>query len=146
MRTLVVSSMALASALALSVPAHAQDAVAVPADTHVVGTPAGDVVITAPDGYSMIDFQTVTAEQLTGSRLYDVTGADVGEIVDIVIGADNNVTGIITDIGGFLGMGEHRVMLSPDEVEVYTDADGTAMTYVRLSDEALKALPAYEAP
>lgn len=146
MRKLVVSSMALASALAFTSPAFAQDAVAVPADAVAVDTPAGDVVITAPEGYSMIDFQTVTAGQLTGSRLYDSHGDDVGEIADIVIGGDNTVTGLIADIGGFLGIGEHRVLLNTDQLEVYTNADGEPMTYARLTDEALKALPAYEAP
>ena len=143
MRKLLVSSIALSAAMMLSTQAFAQDATA-GGQTAVVETPAATVVITAPEGYSILGFDTVTAEQLTGARVYDAEGHDVAEIADIVLGAENAVSGVVTDVGGFLGIGEHRVLLNPDQVQIYTNADGDTRAYVTLTKDELKALPAYE--
>ncbi|MDQ2065484.1 PRC-barrel domain-containing protein [Xinfangfangia sp. CPCC 101601] len=164
MRKYTVSAIALTGVMALGLPAFAQEATPAPAAPAVEATEApvtteapattapaataGDpaVTIVAPEGYSMADFATVTADQLKGVNLYDAEGNDVAEIADVVIGADNKVTGIITDVGGFLGMGEHRVSLNPDQVHIYKNTDGDMRAYVPMTKDALKALPAYVAP
>lgn len=110
-----------------------------------MGTPA-DVVITVPEGYALTEVATMTADQLKGVDIYDPSDTKIAEVADVVIGADNAVTGIVTDVGGFLGMGEHRVSLAPDKVTVYKNADGDMRAYVSMSKDELKALPAYEAP
>ena len=137
MRKQLVSAIALGTVLLAAPPLMAQDAA-------VIETPAATVVVTVPEGYTILGFDTVTAEQLTGARLYDAAGNDVGEIADIVLGADNTVTGLVADIGGFMGLGEHRVLLSSGEVEIYTDGAAETRAYVTLTEEALKALPVYE--
>lgn len=110
-----------------------------------MGTPAG-VVITVPEGYALTEVATMTADQLKGVDIHDPSDTKIAEIADVVIGADNAVTGVVTDVGGFLGMGEHRVSLAPDKVTVYKNADGDMRAYVSMSKDELKALPAYEAP
>lgn len=144
MRKQIVSSIAVSAAMLMATPLMAQDTPV--GDTAVIDTPAATVVVTVPEGYTILGFDSVTADQLTGARLYDADGDDVGEIADIVIGADNKVTGIVTDVGGFLGMGEHRVLLGAEQVEIYTDGADETRAYVTLTDDQLKALPAYEAP
>lgn len=149
MRNLLVSSIAMSAALFVAVPVMAQDTapagdVAPVGDVAVVETPAATVVVTVPEGYTILGFDTVTTEQLTGARLYDAEGNDVAEIADIVLDGENKVSGIVTDVGGFLGMGEHRVLLSPEQVEIYTNTDGETRAYVTLTNDELEALPAYE--
>lgn len=109
-------------------------------------TPAPEVKIEVPEGYVVTEMTDVTAEQLRGVRLYDSANRDVGEITDIEIGPEGQVAKIITDVGGFLEMGEHRIGLTPDQVEVYKDSAGAMRAYVTLSKDELKALPTYMPP
>lgn len=133
-----ITSIALAGGLALASPLAAQMAPA--------AAPAAHAAVVAPEGYSPADFATVTADQLKGVSIYDAEGKDVATVADLVIGADNKVTGLVTDVGGFLGMGEHRISLAPDQVHMYKHSDGTLRGYVTLTKDALKAIPAYKAP
>lgn len=104
------------------------------------------VVVVAPEGYVLTELGTVTAEQLKGVNIYDAEDASVAEIADLEIGGDNMVTGVITDVGGFLGMGKHRILLSADQISIYKNADDDLRAYVSLSKDQLKELPEYEAP
>lgn len=110
-----------------------------------VGTPA-DIVVSVPEGYVLTEVASMTAEQLKGVDIHDPSDKKIAEIADVVIGSDNAVTGIVTDVGGFLGMGEHRVSLSPEQVSIYKNGDDALRAYVSMSKDELKALPAYEAP
>lgn len=107
---------------------------------------APDVVIVVPDGYLLTELVSVTADELKGVDIFDPEGNKIAEIADVAIGADDKVTGIITDVGGFLGMGEHRVSLSPSQVAVYKNPDNDLRAYVSMSKDELKALPTYVAP
>lgn len=105
-----------------------------------------DIVIVGPDGYTLTETGAVTADQLKGVDIYDPTDNKIAEIADVVIGSDEAVTGIVTDVGGFLGMGEHRISLAPDQVSIYKDANDNLRAYVTMTKDELKALPKYEEP
>ncbi|MFB9222676.1 PRC-barrel domain-containing protein [Paracoccus cavernae] len=123
---------------------------ATPAPVATDAAPVADapveIVIPVPEGYTLTEVGTMTADQLKGVDIYDPSDAKIAEIADVVIGSDNAVTGIVTDVGGFLGLGEHRVSLSPDQVTVYKNADNDLRAYVSMTKDELKALPAYEMP
>lgn len=123
-------------------------AVVVPADAPVVAGAAAapEVVITVPEGYVLTELTTVTGDELKGVDIYDPSGAKIAEIADIQIGPDSKVNGIITDVGGFLGLGEHRVLLSPDQIKIYKNTDNDIRAYVSMTKDELKALPKYVAP
>ncbi len=107
---------------------------------------AGETVIAVPEGYVFTELATVTADTLKGVDVYDPTDSKIAEIADVVIGPDSKVTGVVTDVGGFLGLGEHRVQLSPEQIKVYKNADNDLHAYVSMTKDELKALPKYEAP
>lgn len=104
------------------------------------------IVVEVPEGYILTEPASVTADELKGVDIYDPTGNKIAEIADVAIGGDSKVTGIITDVGGFLGLGEHRISLAPDQVAVYKNADNDLRAYVSLTKDELKAMPKYEAP
>lgn len=108
--------------------------------------PAAPVaVVGLPDGYVYVESAKVTGDELKGIHLYDLAGDKIGKVEDIVIGADNKVTGVLVDVGGFLGLGAHKVDLTPDQLQVYKDAEGKDMrAYTPLTKDALKALPEYK--
>lgn len=91
-----------------------------------------------------VDFSARTAEQWTGTRVYDPAGKDIGEVSGVATDG-NTINAFIVDVGGFLGIGEHRVALSKDMLTVVADADGSGThVQVNATEDQLKALPKYE--
>lgn len=84
----------------------------------------------------------VRADQVIGSKLYDSQGKEVGEIEDLVINRDDEVTYAIVDVGGFLGMGERQVALPFDQLAA-RDGD-TLMMSESMDEDALRGMRVYE--
>ncbi len=102
------------------------------------------------------------ASNLIGMRIYNVDvdmdpmtevadGAeteweDIGEINDIIVTADGNVSAVILGIGGFLGIGERDVSVPMAAINVVQE-EGDSDDYflvVKTSREMLEAAPAFE--
>ena len=133
--TLFAAAM-LASGPAMLTSAFAQTADAPAAPAAVVGL---------PDGYVYVESTKITGDELKGIHLYDLAGDKIAKVEDIVIGPDAKVAGVLVDVGGFLGLGAHKVELKPDQLQVYKDAEGKDMrAYTPLTKDELKALPEYK--
>lgn len=100
---------------------------------------------TADAEYETVDRSTLTAENLIGTRVYGAGDADLGEIGDIVMGADNMIEAYIVDVGGFLGMGEKAVAIDAAKINVLKAADGKMVLRTPYSEEQLKAQATYTA-
>jgi sporulation protein YlmC with PRC-barrel domain len=85
----------------------------------------------------------LSAEILMDAEVYGAAGDGIGEIEDVLIDADGQVTGITVEVGGFLGMGERTVELSPEQFTV-TQNDDDVRVDVSLTEDQLKDLPEYE--
>lgn len=80
---------------------------------------------------------------------------NIGNIGDVVMTKDGEIRGVIVDVGGFLGMFAHTVMVSIDDLYFVADdtapADGTAsdvrdfFVVATMSREQLEALPEWDA-
>lgn len=84
----------------------------------------------------------MTADQLIGRDVVDATGASVGEVNDLMLGADGKMTSIMIDVGGFLGIGTRTVALDAASLTAQAGDDGDLVT--AMSKEQIEALPAYE--
>ena len=69
------------------------------------------------------------ASKLDGVNIYNNANEKIGEISDVLIDHNGKAMAIVVDVGGFLGMGEHRVALKFEDVK-FSDAprSGTAAT------------------
>jgi sporulation protein YlmC with PRC-barrel domain len=116
--------------------------------TPEVTAPAdGSMTFLVPEGYTAVsDWTAITAEQLIGAELYAADGSEIGDIADIVLDGDGKVTGIVADVGGFLGMGVHTVSLDSTQVTIYSNAEADVIASTSLQEDALKALPEYVPP
>jgi sporulation protein YlmC with PRC-barrel domain len=91
------------------------------------------------------------AAGMSGLRASEIIGADVntpdgtriGEISEVIVKSDGSVNGVIVDVGGFLGIGEHPVLLSWSDLHFAGNADAVAAS-TSLSKEQLTGLPAYK--
>ncbi|NYS26545.1 PRC-barrel domain-containing protein [Rhodobacteraceae bacterium 2376] len=97
------------------------------------------------DNYQMLEGDERTADRLIGADVYDAEGENIGNVDDLVIGDDNAIQGILVDVGGFLGMGAHTVMLSIDEAQIgWSDEDGDVRVQVPMTGDALEDMPEHE--
>ncbi len=74
-----------------------------------------------------------TAPAPTGTEAATADAATTGEISHAIV-----------DVGGFLGMGEHRVALPVADLEIYKNGNETRV-YLPWTEDQLRTLPAYVA-
>lgn len=96
------------------------------------------------EGYSEPKSAELTSENLTGATVYSANDENIGEVNKLVLNSDGSVKALVLDIGGFLGMGEHRVAVGLDQVKIIRNEKGDDVrVYVDSNKEALQALPTY---
>ncbi len=88
---------------------------------------------TFPAGYS--------AEDFLDRDIVNAQGEELGEVVDLIVDQNNEVSMVVADIGGFLGLGESRVAIDIDDI---TLAEGSGGLVVSMDQSELEALPTYE--
>jgi hypothetical protein len=113
---------AAAFAAAIALPALAQD---IKSPTMAGTMLTAETAITAQE-----------AEAWVGKPVYSSDGKKLGEVATILRTADNKITELRADIGGFLGMGEHRIALPATQFALQNDR-----VVLGVSAEAAKQLP-----
>lgn len=99
-------------------------------DGTLLGTP-----IRNPDG-------SVNASQLVGLDIQDHEGDTIGEVGEVIIGSAGKLEGVLVDVGGFLGMGTHHVLLNWKDIKLDGKGDDVK-AMVNTTKENLKSLPEY---
>lgn len=120
----------------------------------MMGTAAIDSAVYAPTDF--------LASNLIGMRIYNVEaeldltagvmdGAetewdDIGEINDIVVTADGNISSVILGVGGFLGIGERDVAVAMGAITIVEEEGDSNDRFlvVKTSKEQLEQLPEFD--
>ena len=96
--------------------------------------------------FSTVSKDEMFSSKLKGLNVYNQKDESVGEITDLAI-KGNSVDALILSVGGFLGMGEHYVAVSPGSVDVKRDAKNDKwVATMNTTKEALKAAPEFKYP
>lgn len=104
-----------------------------PAATDTTAAPMDSTMAAAP-----------TAEDLTGADVHDMSGTAIGNISDIMLDGDR-VTGAVIDVGGFLGIGSHRVVVPVTDLTVVRNAENAVVRVeTSLTRAQLEAMPKHE--
>ncbi|WP_414476020.1 PRC-barrel domain-containing protein [Microvirga sp. M2] len=82
------------------------------------------------------------SSRLVGTTVYNNQNESVGEIEDLVIENGKTITGVVVSAGGFLGMGEHYVLIEPSSI-VLSQKDGSMKAFINTTKETLKGAPAF---
>ncbi|WP_102830416.1 PRC-barrel domain-containing protein [Bartonella bovis] len=82
------------------------------------------------------------ASNLIGVNIYNIENEEIGEVKDIIL-RQNKIDGIVVSIGGFFGMGEHYVAISPEKLQMKRD-DGKWKLMVNVTKNALKEAPKFK--
>jgi hypothetical protein len=98
---------------------------------------------TAPVGMAPTASKTVSADELKRVR---ENSQSVGEINDLVIGADGKVKNAVVDVGGFLGMGERSVAIAWADLSFIRTSEGDTIAYISKEKAELEKMPEYTKP
>jgi sporulation protein YlmC with PRC-barrel domain len=96
--------------------------------------------------FSTVSKDEMFSSKLKGLNVYNQKDETVGEITDIAI-KNNQIDALILSVGGFLGVGEHYVAVSPASVSIRHDAKNDKwLASMNTTKEALKAAPEFKYP
>jgi hypothetical protein len=112
-------------------------------------TPAATPEQAAPPAAATADSQFITTQsaqqQLAsawiGKSVYNTSDENLGDINDMLIGANGQIEGVVLGVGGFLGLGQKNVAVPFDAVTANTDADGRVKLTANLTKDQLDAAP-----
>jgi len=96
--------------------------------------------------FSAVSKDEMFSSKLKGLNVYNQKDESIGEITDIAI-KNHQIDALILSVGGFLGMGEHYVAVSPSSVNIRHDAKNDKwLASMNTTKEALKAAPEFKYP
>ena len=122
-----------ASVALLAGPAFAQD-------SKTTGTAPAEAK------FSTVSKDEMFSSKLKGLNVYNQKDESIGEITDLAI-KNHEVDALILSVGGFLGMGEHYVAVSPASVNVRHDPKNDKwLASMNTTKDALKAAPEFKYP
>lgn len=132
---IVASILAAAAAVVIALPALAQEP---KAETAAVELPANTFLnVQAEEQY-------LAKDVFIGAKIHNSDGKIIGDIEDIVLNDWNRVVGVVMGTGGFLGVAEKRVGVELGALS-FPEKDGkTVVTLAGVTQEMLKAVPAFE--
>lgn len=99
------------------------------------------------------------ASKLVGLDVYNAGNQKVGDIDEVLIGHDGKVAGFVVGVGGFLGMGEHDVLIAMDGIRFVNEpvkSSGSSNTagdrhkwypdhaVINATKDQLKAMPQFK--
>jgi sporulation protein YlmC with PRC-barrel domain len=99
-----------------------------------------------------------SASKMSGVNVYNEANDKIGEISDVIVNSQGQVRGVVVEVGGFLGMGTHYVLIAMNSLKFAneagkTTAGGTSKTkrewfpdraVLNLTKDQLKALPEFK--
>ena len=114
-----------------------------PADTTADST-ATTSADADPDNSAVMNADgSLNASKLIGLDVQSPEDKKVGDIGEVVLDKDGKVEGVVVDVGGFLGVGSHPVLLNWKDVTL-AGSGNDVKANVSATVDSLKAMPVYE--
>lgn len=82
-----------------------------------------------------------------GQTVYESDAADaasVGNLNDLIVSPDGEVQAAVIGVGGFLGVGQKDVAVSPDQLQLATRSDGKKWLVIKATKDQLTEAPAFD--
>ena len=140
---LATSTVLLAGALAHAQGTQSQSSQQQPRQQPQRTAAAAPVAGVIPLGVTRVEADLIApgyrASKLLKQKVYNDKGEKIGEIDDLVLTPDGTLSAAVVEVGGFLGMGKHRVAIP---VKQFT-AIHPKVTLPGATKEALKGLPEF---
>jgi hypothetical protein len=96
--------------------------------------------------FSTVSKDEMFSSKLKGLNIVNQKDETIGEITDLAI-KNHQIDALILSVGGFLGVGEHYVAVSPASVNVrYDTKNDKWLASMNTTKEALKEAPEFKYP
>src|SRR5665213_1273481 len=96
--------------------------------------------------FSTVQKDEMFSSKLKGLNVHNQKDESVGEITNLAI-KNHQIDALILSVGGFLGVGERYVAVSPDSVNVrYDSKNDKWLASMNTTKDALKAAPEFKYP
>jgi hypothetical protein len=79
-------------------------------------------------------------KEIVGKDVYGADNRNMGEVEDVVMGANGQVESVLVDVGGFLGLGARRVAIPISQIQL---GQGDRLT-TTMTEAQAKELPEYK--
>ncbi len=94
------------------------------------------------NGYDPVEARDLTTADLENASVLGRNDETIGSISALKVGTDGMITHAIVDVGGFLGMGAHSVLLPFSQMTVLRETGGSDVSvHLDTTKDALKAMP-----
>jgi len=98
------------------------------------------------NGYSRAEAHDLTTGDVEGATVYGRDDEKIGTVRALKVGADDRITDAVIDVGGFLGLGAHSVLLPFSQLTVLRATAGSDLrVHLDTTKERLEALPPHGA-
>jgi len=97
--------------------------------------------------YPTLGQNEVFASKVKGLNIYNQDNKSIGEIEDVAFDSNRQVQAYIVSVGGFLGVGERYVAISPSAVKINWDSAAKKWTaHMSATADQLKSAPEFKYP
>ena len=94
------------------------------------------------NGYDRAETHELTTNDVENATVYGREDEKIGSISSLNVGTDGKITDAVVDVGGFLGIGTHSVMLPFKQLTVLRETNGSDLrVHLDTTKEKLKAMP-----
>ena len=99
----------------------------------------------ARNGYDTAEARMLSTSDIEGATVYGRDDEIIESVTSLKIRLDGDITAAVIDVGGFLGMGVHSVLVPFSQLTVLRKTSGPGM-WARLdtTKDKLKAMPHHE--
>lgn len=96
-------------------------------------------------GYDHVQHRDLTTADVERANVYGRDDETIGSISALKVGTDGKITHAVVDVGGFLGLGAHSVLLPFDQLAILRETNGVDVRiHLDTTKDKLKAMPHHE--
>ena len=104
------------------------------------------VPATVQTTYYTLQQADLRASDLIGMDVYNTNNEDIGEIRDLIIEEGKNLKAILIDVGGFLGVGERTIAVTPPSILIQRRTNGGSdRAIINATKDGLTSAPEFRA-
>jgi ribosomal 30S subunit maturation factor RimM len=105
-------------------------------------TTTGGAFSFARSGYARAEISDLTTADLENATVYGRKDETIGSVKSLKVGADGRITDAVIEVGGFLGLGAHAVLIPFGSLTVLRETDGSDVrVHMDTTKDRLKAMP-----
>ena len=113
-----------------------------PTTTTPIGAHASGTHAFARDGFAKAAVHELKSSDLEGAKVYGRDDETIGSVSALKLGSEGRINAAVIDVGGFLGIGAHSVLVPFGELTVLRATGGSDVRVnMDTTKDKLKAMP-----